>query len=269
MEDEEPLDLIREVVDVKLQTLTDDRIYRHDTAMYGDEIKINSQIRNKYRRYRSKLNYAIYLKRKQLINIEMAGKNTAKHEVDVGRPKFSESSTMLEIDSHDFYAIGSGLYTTLKANFYYDVQYNDIVINYKMHNSQTTKEASITFELDELEIDTRDIDEIKEEISSKVTANLGLDPRDNLVSRHKFERVNKKDSTGWRSLFLKTATSAGESKAQPLGGESEDDDEVSVESAKPVYADKLLGLYIPRMRSYPLKRKAEVLLTYSRGWSSL
>lgn len=258
-EDDSTQDLVREVVDLGEEVIKTERTIRYDLTLFKDDEEINQKIRKKFRRYRSKINYKVFWKRKDKVNREMEGKKDVKQQVEIGRPEFSESQTLLELDSYDLTTQDNGSIVSVSTEFFFDVQYNDLIVKYRISEKQSSKESTLNFELEEFEIDSRDIDEVKELLPHRTEMCLGLDPRNNLISKLKYQRMNQHDYSGWRPLRLTTFTDTVSHavKSKATEDESEECEEVH-KAGLPANYEKLCTRIIPRMRSYALKRKAEV-----------
>jgi hypothetical protein len=140
-----------------------------DIELFRDEIMFAKKVTRLYQKYRFIVDGKVSEGINDAINKEKRSKIVTQDKQEEGRPSLSETSTYMELDSGPVSIQGS----TVDMDFYYDLRFNDIVYKYKGPNDQDYYDNA-SFE--ELEIETRDIDELKSSIREIAGRNLVVNP---------------------------------------------------------------------------------------------
>lgn len=234
------------------------RARRGQEDLFEDDCNLAKKIEKRYFAYNFNRNRKESNIKKQQIDREQKGILDKEDTQLDGRPSSDITETCLELLS---LPLPSKDKEIINGTFYYDLRFNDIVLRY----SAESDPRSCTFEhlsLQELELTTRDIQDIISELPSRVQKCLIVDQALNLIVKNRQEKAQHQIATELNHYIslTKQKTMRDDLPRRNIEPEIEDsEDSLPVVIQKPITHQVKEGL-ISRMRSYTLIKKVKVEL---------
>lgn len=251
-------------LDLKKKSVLDDPIQqerqlKNQFDLFEDDCIVAKKISTRYFSYNFNRNSNMSVQKKMQIERELKGVRNQEESKEDGRPSFDSSETQIELLSVTL--VGSDK-SKFDVDFYYDLCYNDVIIKYCVPNDKHAK-SEVKWEqasMEELELDTRDVDEMKSELPSRIPKCICSDSTYNLVIKNR--EVKAKGAHHISQLIPLTIAKKSKAKTEIIASKKQivDDDESEeiVEVRENQVDSKMAMKIIARMRSYTLNKKVKV-----------
>ena len=173
---------------------------RNQLDLFEDDYIVTKRIVQRYFSYNFNRNRLQSVNKKIQIEKELKGIRSQEETFDEGRPSFESSETLVELLSIH---LATPTKAKIEATFYYDICYNDIVFKYWVKGPKDAKDVKWEqATLEELELNSRDTEDMKEELPGKIRTCLLVDSSSKITIKNR----EKKTSDGQGSSKLATLT---------------------------------------------------------------
>jgi hypothetical protein len=246
--------------------LRQEREHRNQFDLFEDDGLVARKIAQKYFSYTFARNSGTAVLKKMQIERELRGERTQEESADDGRPAFDSSDSLIELLALTLNAPGK---TKIEAVFYFDLCYNDLVVKYALPGRKDVRWDHAS--LEEMEISSRDVDDILAELPSRVNKCLCVDSSLNLVFKNRENKMKGAHHTGnFTSLVVAKKSKSKEvqvASKRTIIEEEESEEFVEV-ADKHVDWEKTKKNIVAKLRSYTLNKKVKVTAKLHRTWSS-
>lgn len=262
------LNLVKTKVDIDLKKTSvvhdpvrEEREKRNQLDLFEDDCLVVKKISQRYFSYNFNRNSGNSNSMKMRLENELKGIRSQEATTDEVRPSFQSSETLVELLPLRLMA---GPKTKVDTVFYYDLCFNDIVIKYYVSTSTGAKWERASFE--ELELESRDIDDITAELPSRIKKCLAMNSANVMVVKQREMRNPGSPQHGQLTSLSVGKASTVKDRVQAKRKfeevEEESEDLVDIQLTH-VDFEKIKKKIVARMRSYTLNKKVKVSFPYS------